>query len=124
MPADRRFVRQAHTWSLEVQCLADGSCEKLCAGRAREQAAGDADAELIRIADPISPDVAIVAVQLHQIQIGHGRVEHGQRRLIAIGCVQVQQPRLERNAPLTARVGRALKGEPGVEHRERQRALG
>src|SRR4029077_14793970 len=69
-PAGRRSLTgKDHTRVLEVIGLAEGGGQELAAVVRIQQAAGEAGAHLVGIADTVGADVAIVAKQLHRIQV-------------------------------------------------------
>ena len=89
-----------------------------------EQARGEADTRLVRIADAIRADVAVGAEQLHDVEIRQAGIEYRQLILVAVGRVEVQQPRFECHASLAARATLALERQAGIECSKRQARRG
>ena len=117
------LVRQRDARILEVERLPEGSAQVLATAARVQQAGGDADADLVRVPDPVRTDVAVGAEQLHQVQVGNAGVENRQVILVLVRHVQVQHPWLERLNTLALRAGLTLHGETRVEAGRRQRAI-
>ncbi len=110
-----RLVGQVHARLLEVVRLPQRDGQELSAVLRVEQAARHAHAHLVRVAHAVCADVAVGAEQLHEVEVGHSRVEQRQVVLLAEWHVQIQQARLQREPPLRARAGVALEDQSGIE---------
>ena len=115
----RRFVGQGHALAAQVLRLADRRGHEFATGTGLQDPRRHADAELVRVGDPVHAEISVHAVQAHEIQVRQDRVEHGQPVLVAIGDVHVEQPRLERLQAGATAVHLALEVQPGVDTRHR-----
>ena len=64
-----RLVGQPHARRLEIVRLAQRRAQELLAAVRIEQARRDADADLVGVAEPVGADVAVVAEQLHHVEV-------------------------------------------------------
>ncbi len=117
----RDLTWQQHSGGLEVVGLPKGRRQELPAVVGVQQPAGDPDADLVRIPDPIPADVTVGAKQLHQIEVRHGGVEHREIVLVSVGHVEVQDARLQRELAAPG-IRVALEKQSRIEAGNRQRA--
>ena len=117
----RRLV-QHDALVVEIEALADGDAQPLGAGVAVDDARRQRERQLIRVADPVVPEVAVDAEELAEIEIVDRGVEDRRIALVAVGNVDVERARLERlHAADAERLPVALEHEAGVDGGDRNR---
>ena len=116
------FARQRDARLVEVVRLADRAGDELLAVLRVDQSRGDADADLVGVAEAVGADVAVRAKQLHEVEVRGSGVEDRQVVLVAIGHVQVHEARLECQQALAARARQALEDQAAVDAQDRRGA--
>jgi hypothetical protein len=96
LDAERGHLVQRDALVLEVEALRQRDAQALRAGAGLQQPRRDADRELVRVADAVVAEVAVLGEQLPEVVVVDRRVEHRQRVLLAERDVDVVRARLER----------------------------
>src|SRR3569623_179866 len=91
-----RLARLGDSRRLEIIDLAEGGAQPLAAAVAFEQAAGDAGADLIGVAEPGGGGVTVLAEQLRIAEIISAGIEYRKVAQIAIGDAEIIKARLQR----------------------------